>query len=325
MKNEIYFDNAATTRVRKEVFDEMKPFNEERYGNPSSVYKLGRDAKKAITDARENVASVFNCKTDEIYFTGSGTEADNWALIGVCEANAHKGNHIITTKIEHHAILHTCQYLEKRGFEVTYLDVDEFGLIDLEDLRSNIRQTTILISIIFANNEIGTIQPMLEIGKISKKHNILFHTDAVQAVGHLKIDVNELNIDLLSISAHKLHGPKGKGALFIRKGTKINSFIHGGAQERNMRASTENVAGIVGLSTAVKLLDNEREKDVTRITALREKVIEGILSSIPHTTLNGHRTNRLPGNVNISFDFIEGESLLLMLDMRGIYASSGSA
>lgn len=325
MKNNIYFDNSATTFVRKEVFEYMKPFYEGNYGNASSVYELGRLSKKAITEAREKVAKVLNADANEIFFTAGGTESDNWAIRGVCEANLKKGNHIITTCIEHHAVLHTCKYLEKNGFEVTYLSVDKFGLIDLEELKKAIRPTTILITIMFANNEIGTIQPIAEIGKIAKENGVIFHTDAVQAVGSLKVDVNELNIDLLSLSAHKMYGPKGVGALFIRKGVKISPLIHGGAQERNRRAGTENVAGIVGLGEAISLSDIEREETSERLIKLREKVISGIVESIPNVIINGHREKRLPGNVNISFEFIEGESLLLLLDMKGIYASSGSA
>ncbi len=325
VSNKIYFDNSATTPVRKEVFESMKSYFSDFYGNPSSIYEVARETKKAIEDARAKVAKALHTAPNEIYFTGSGTEADNWAIKGIAESYAEKGNHIITCVTEHHAVLHTCQYLEKKGYEVTYLSVDEFGLISLEELENAIRPTTILITIMFANNEIGTIQPVKEIGEIAKKHNVFFHTDAVQAVGNVPIDVKELNIDMLSLSGHKLYGPKGIGVLYIRKGIKIKPFIHGGAQERNRRAGTENVPAIVGLGTAIELAVHEMETVNERIIALREKAIEGILGSISHTRLNGHHEKRLPGNVNISFEFIEGESLLLLLDMHGIFASSGSA
>ncbi len=325
MNNKVYFDNAATTAIRPEVYDAMKPYFENFYGNPSSVYEIGRDSKKAIEEAREKVANLLGASASEIYFTGSGTEADNWAIIGAAQANSNKGNHIITSVIEHHAVLHTCQFLENNGFDVTYLPVDEFGSISIDDLKNAIREDTILISIMFANNEIGTIQPIEQIGKIAKEKNILFHTDAVQAVGHIPINVNDLNIDLLSLTGHKLYAPKGIGALYIRKGTKMRPLIHGGSQERNRRAGTENVPYIVGLGVAIDLIGNEMAEESLRITSLRDKLINGIISEIPHTRLNGHPTNRLPGNANISFDFIEGESLLLLLDMKGIFASSGSA
>ncbi len=325
MEREIYFDNAATTPVRKEVFEVMRPFMEWGFGNPSSVYKIARQAKKSLEEAREKVASALGAEPNEIFFTGCGTESDNWAIKGVAEALSQKGNHIITTQIEHHAVLNTCEYLAEKGFEITYLPVDEFGIISLQDLRNAIKPETILISIMFANNEIGSIQPIGEIGAIAKEHGILFHTDAVQAVGHVPINVKDLNIDLLSLSAHKLHGLKGVGALYIRKGVKISKFMHGGGQERRRRGGTENVAGIVGLGKAIELAIAEMEEDNNRLLFLRNKLIDGVLSSIPYTRLNGHREKRLPGNANMSFEFIEGESLLLMLDMKGIYASSGSA
>ncbi len=321
----IYLDNAATTQVRQEVLDEMLPFFTEFYGNPSSVYELARNTKKYIDISREKIAKTLGADLNEIYFTSGGTEADNWAIRGICEANKTKGNHIITTNIEHHAVLHTCEYLEKNGFEITYLPVDEFGIINLEDLKNAIRPTTILITIMFANNEIGTLQPIEEIGKIASEHKIPFHTDAVQAVGHVPIDVKKMNIDLLSLSGHKIYAPKGIGVLYIKKGIKIKPLIYGGAQERNRRAGTENVAGIIALSKAIELATDEMEIENERILKLRDKLINGILESVPHSRLNGSAEKRLPGNVNISFEFIEGESLLLLLDMQGIFASSGSA
>lgn len=323
--NKIYFDNAATTPVRKEVLDMMLPYFTEYYGNASSVYEIARNSKKAIDEAREKVAKALNAETNEIFFTAGGSESDNWALKGVAEALSDKGNHIITTSIEHHAILHTCEYLQTKGFEVTYLPVDEYGKIRLEDLKAAIRPTTILISIMFANNEIGTIQPIKEIGEIAREKGIYFHTDAVQAVGHVKIDVKDMNIDLLSLSGHKLSGPKGIGCLYIRKGIKIKPLIHGGAQERNRRAGTENVPGIVGLGEAIRLACSELEDTSKKLVYLRDKLIKGILDEIPYARLNGHPVDRLPGNCNISFEFIEGESMLLLLDMKGVYASSGSA
>ena len=316
----IYFDNAATTKPRKEVIDKMLPFITENYGNPSSIYKIARENKTAVDEARDNLAKAINAKANEIYFTAGGSESDNWALKGVADSCSDKGRHIITTAIEHHAILHTCEFLESKGFEVTYLPVDEYGIISIEDLKNAIRDDTILISVMFANNEIGSVQPIKEIGSIAREKGIVFHTDAVQALGHVPIDVEEMNIDLLSASGHKLYGPKGIGMLYIRKGIKIKPLIHGGAQERNRRAGTENVPGIVGFGEAVKL-----EQESKRLAALRDKLIDGILSSIPHSRLNGHPQKRLPGNVNISFEFIEGESMLLLLDMKGICASSGSA
>lgn len=321
----VYLDHAATTAVRKEVLDEMLPCFSQNYGNPSSIYEIAREAKKLVDNARNQVANAINATPKEIYFTAGGSESDNWAIKGIAESYKDKGNHIITSSIEHHAVLHTCEYLEKNGYEVTYLPVDEDGKVSIKDLEAAIKPTTILITIMFANNEIGTLQPVKEIGEIAKKHNIIFHTDAVQALGHVKIDVKEMNIDMLSLSAHKLYGPKGIGALYVRKGIKLKSYIHGGAQERGIRAGTENVAGIVGLGKAVELAVNEMEQENERLITLRDKIIDGILNNIPYTRLNGHRTDRLPGNANISFEFIEGESILLLLDMEGFYASSGSA
>ncbi|WP_250229126.1 cysteine desulfurase NifS [Anaeropeptidivorans aminofermentans] len=325
MKTNIYFDNAATTKVREEVFNEMRPFLESQYGNPSSIYTIARESKISMEKAREQVAKALGAEPMEIYFTGSGTEADNWAIKSIAESKKPKGNHIITTNIEHHAVLHTCEYLEKNGYEVTYLPVNEEGLVTAEQVKDAIKDETILISIMFANNEIGTIMPIKEIGKIAKEKGILLHTDAVQAVGHVPIDVNALNIDLLTLSAHKLYGPKGVGALYARKGIVLRPFIHGGAQERGRRAGTENVAGIVGLGKAIELMGEEMEEEITRLTALRNRAIDGLTSKIPYCRLNGDRDSRLPGNLNLSFEFIEGESMLLLLDMKGIAASSGSA
>ncbi len=321
----IYMDNAATTAMTKEVVEAMLPFMTEKYGNPSSVYSLGSEARVALEEARESIAKHIGADSKEIFFTGCGTESDNWAIKGAAYKLKDKGNHIITSKIEHHAVLHTCQYLEKQGFEVTYLDVDEDGVVDLEQLKNSIKEETILITIMYANNEIGTIQPIKEIGEIAKDKNILFHTDAVQAVGHLNIDVKEENIDMLSLSAHKLHGPKGVGVLYIKKGVRIDNLLEGGAQERRKRAGTENVAGIVGLAKAMDMAYDNLEEKNEKLISLRDKLINEIETRIDHVKLNGHRTKRLPGNVNISFEFIEGESLLLSLDMMGIAASSGSA
>lgn len=325
MKEIIYFDNAATTPIRPEVYAEIKPYIEEFYGNASSIYSIARESKKAIDKAREQVANALSAKPEEIFFTGCGSESDNWVLKGVSNALKDKGNHIITTCIEHHAILHTCEFLEQNGFEVTYLPVDEYGKISIEDLKAAIRPTTILVSVMFANNEIGTIEPIKEIGTICKEKGIYFHTDAVQAVGHVKIDVNDMNIDFLSLSGHKLGAPKGIGALYIRKGCKIKNLIHGGQQERGRRAGTENVIGIVGLGKAIELAMQEMDEVSARLTYLRDKIINSILSKVEYTRLNGHSVDRLPGNVNISFEFIEGESMLLLLDAHGICASSGSA
>lgn len=325
MKTNIYFDNAATTPVRKEVYDEILPYFMQYYGNASSVYTIARESKKALEKAREQVAKALNADIDEIYFTAGGSESDNFALKGIAEAMEKKGKHIITTQIEHHAILHTCEYLQQRGFEITYLPVDEYGKISLEELKNAIRKDTILISVMFANNEIGTIQPIKEIGAIAQEKGVYFHTDAVQAVGHVKIDVKEMNIDLLSLSGHKICAPKGIGAIYIKKGVAINPLIHGGAQEKRRRAGTENIAGIVGLGKAIELANEEIEQNATKVSALRDKLINGILEKIPYSKLNGHPTDRLPGNCNISFEFIEGESMLLLLDSKGIAASSGSA
>ncbi len=323
--NKIYLDHAATTPVRQEVIDAMMPYFTQNFGNPSSVYQMAQINKKAVDEARETIASYIGSTTNEVFFTSGGSEADNWAIKGIAEAYKQKGNHIITTKIEHHAVLHTCEYLEKNGYEVTYLDVDADGMIALDALEAAIKDTTILISVMYANNEIGTIQPIKEIGAIAKAHGVLFHTDAVQAVGHVPIDVKEQNIDLLSLSAHKINGPKGVGALYIRRGLKITNLIHGGAQERGRRAGTENVAGIVGLAKAIELAHEQMDEKIMHLEALRERLIEGVLGAIPYAKLNGHRTKRLPNNVNIGFEFVEGESLLLLLDMHGVAASSGSA
>ena len=321
----IYLDNAATTKTAPEVVEAMLPYFGEAYGNPSAIYSLGSAGKKAVNEARRSIAKLINAGQEEIYFTAGGTEADNWALKAVAESYGEKGRHIITTKIEHHAVLHTCGYLEKKGFEVTYLDVDQDGLVDLEELKAAIRPDTILISVMYANNEIGTIEPIGEIGAIARERGILFHTDAVQAFGQVPLDVEALKVDMLSASAHKVNGPKGVGMLYIRAGLKLRSFIHGGAQERNRRAGTENVPGIVGFGAAaaraMKLMEEKGRKE----RELREYLIRSIEKQIPYCRLNGHRERRLPGNVNFSFQFIEGESLLIMLDMKGICASSGSA
>lgn len=325
MKKIIYLDNAATTPTKSDVLEEMIPYFTEKYGNPSSIYSVARESKSAIEKARDRVAKALNSNADEIFFTGGGSEADNWAIKGIALANRDRGNHIITTKIEHHAVLHTCSYLEKHGFNITYLNVDESGLISIEELKNSITDKTILISVMFANNEIGTIQPISEIGKLCREKGIYFHTDAVQAVGNASINVKEMNIDLLSLSAHKFYGPKGVGALYIRKGVKVHPYIHGGGQERNRRAGTENVPGIVGLGKAIELAQNNLEGHMNKLTLLRNKLINGIMEKIPYTKLNGHPEKRLPGNANICFRFIEGESLLLLLDETGICGSSGSA
>ena len=324
-KKIIYLDNAATTRTAKEVVDAMLPYFTELYGNPSSVYSFSQKSKEAITTARETIAKALGAKTEEIYFTAGGSEADNWALKAAAEAYRAKGNHIITTKIEHHAILHTGEWLEKQGFEVTWLPVDEYGMVRMEDVKRAIRPTTVLISVMFANNEIGTIQPIQKIGELAREHGILFHTDAVQAFGQLPIQVDELHIDMLSSSAHKLNGPKGIGFLYIRKGVKIRSFVHGGAQERKRRAGTENVPGIVGYGAAVARAMRTMEERSKKERELRDYLIDRVLREVPYTRLNGHPTMRLPNNANFSFQFIEGESLLIMLDMDGICGSSGSA
>ncbi len=321
----IYLDNAATTKTAPEVVDAMFPYFSEYYGNASTIYSLGAESKKAMDHARQTIADSLGAKPEEIYFTAGGSESDNWALKATAEAYASKGKHIITTKIEHHAILHTCEYLEKRGFEITYLNVDRDGLISLDELKAAIRPDTILISVMFANNEIGTIEPIAEIGEIAKEHGVLFHTDAVQAYAQVPINVDEMHIDMLSASGHKLNGPKGIGFLYIRKGVKIRSFVHGGAQERSRRAGTENIPGIVGLGAAVeramRIMDSKTRKEIE----LRDYLIGRLENEIPHCWLNGHRTKRLPNNINFSFLFIEGESMLIMLDMKGICASSGSA
>lgn len=320
-----YFDNAATTKISKEVIDSMQPYLNEIYGNASSIYSIGRETKKAIEVAREKVAKAINADSNEIYFSGSGTEADNWAIKGIAFANQHKGKHIITTNIEHHAVLHTCQYLEKFGFETTYVPVKENGIVDVNDIKDAIREDTILISVMFANNEIGTIQPIKEIGELAKEKNIYFHTDAVQTIGNIPVDVKELNVDLLSLSAHKFHGPKGVGALYVRNGVNIDNLLHGGGQEKRRRASTENIAGIVGLGTAIEITTKNIDEKVKYLIKLREKTINGLIENIPDIIVNGDREERLPGNVNVCFKYIEGESILLHLDQYGICASSGSA
>ncbi len=320
-----YFDNAATTKVDERVFEAMKPFLTTDYGNPSSIYSIGRETKKKVEDSRDIVAKCLNAKSNEIYFTSCGSEADNTALKGIAYANKNKGNHIITSKIEHPAILNTCKQLEKEGFEVSYISVDKNGIVDLEELESKIKDTTILISIMYANNEIGTIEPIKEIGQIAKKHNVFFHTDAVQAAGIIKIDVQDLGIDALSLSAHKFHGPKGVGALYVKSGVKFNNLIDGGHQERSKRAGTENVAGIVGLATALDIAYNSIEENTKYLKELRDYYIKNIEEKIKFVKLNGDREKRLPSNANFSFRFIEGESLLLNLDLKGICASSGSA
>ena len=325
MKKTIYLDHAATTATRPEVVEAMLPYFTENFGNPSSIYELGANNKNAITNARDVIAKSLGTNSANIYFTAGGTESDNWALVATAEAYSNKGNHIITSKIEHHAVLHTCEYLEKRGFEVTYIDVDENGIIKLDQLKAAIRPTTILISVMFANNEIGTIQPIKEIGAIAKEHKIFFHTDAVQAYCQIPINVDEYNIDMLSASGHKLGGPKGIGFLYIRKGVKIRSFIHGGGQERRRRAGTENVPGIIGLAKAVEIGMDTMEARKEHELKLRELLISRIYKEIPYVRLNGDHYNRLPNNANFSFQFIEGESLLIMLDMAGICGSSGSA
>lgn len=325
MRQMIYLDNAATTKTRPEVVEAMLPYFTEYYGNPSSIYDFSSKSREAVAHARETIAASLGAKTNEIYFTAGGSESDNWALVATAEAYASKGKHIITSKIEHHAVLHTCEYLEKRGFEVTYLDVDEQGIVKLEELKKAIRPDTILISIMFANNEIGTIEPIRQIGQIAREHGILFHTDAVQAYGHVPISVDEYNIDMLSASAHKLQGPKGIGFLYIRKGVKIRSFIHGGAQERKRRAGTENVPGIVGFGKAAEIAFATMEERTQKERQLRDYLMEKVMEKVPFTRINGSRAERLSNNVNFAFQFIEGESLLIKLDMAGICGSSGSA
>lgn len=325
MEKLIYLDNAATTALKPEVFEAMKPFFLENYSNPNSIYTFAQQSKKAVDEARETIAALIGAKPNEIYFTAGGSESDNWAIKGCAEALASKGKHMITTKIEHHAVLHTCEYLEKKGVEVTYLDVDADGRISLEQLEQAIRPDTFLISIMFANNEIGTIEPVREIGAIAKKHGVLFHTDAVQAFGHVPVQVDELNIDMLSASAHKFHGPKGVGFFYMRNSVKLGAYLHGGAQERSRRAGTSNVPGIVGMAKAAQLAVDGMEEHSKKIAAVRDHLIERVLAEVPFSKLNGHREQRLPNNVNFCFRFIEGESLLIMLDQKGICASSGSA
>ena len=324
-KKMIYLDNAATTRTDPQVVEAMLPYFTEYYGNPSSVYEFSGISKKAVTDAREILAQSIGAKTQEIYFTAGGSESDNWAIKAAAEAFGKKGKHIITSKNEHHAVLHTCEHLEKQGYEVTYLDVDEDGMVKLDELKKAIRPDTILISIMFANNEIGVIEPVKEIGRIARENGIPFHTDAVQAYGHVPINVDEYNIDMMSASAHKINGPKGIGFLYIRTGIKIRSFVHGGAQERKRRAGTENVPGIVGFGKAAEIAMASMEERSRREAELRDYLMEKVLAQVPYTRVNGHRTCRLPNNCNFSFQFIEGESLLIMLDMAGICGSSGSA
>lgn len=325
MSRLVYLDHSATTPVKPEVLQEMLPFFTEAFGNASSIHRFGRPNKAKITEAREALAKTMNAKGEEIFFTAGGTESDNWAIKGVAEAYKQKGNHIITTKIEHHAILHTCEYLEKHGYDVTYLDVDDKGLISIDELNAAITDKTILISVMFINNEIGTEQPISEIGAIARARGILFHTDAVQAYGNVKIDVNAMNIDLLSLSAHKIYGPKGIGLLYIRQGVRMPSFIHGGAQERKRRAGTENVPGIVGFAKAAEMAHDNLDAHILHLKTLRDRLNARVLAEIPYSRLNGHPTHRHPGNSNISFEFIEGEALLLSLDMVGIAGSSGSA
>lgn len=325
MERMIYLDNAATTRVYPEVVEAMTPYFTEYYGNPSAFYSFSNTAQKAVTEAREHAARLIGAKPDEIYFTGGGSESDNWALKATAEAYGKKGKHIITTAIEHHAVLHTCKWLEKNGFEVTYVGVDADGVVRLDELEAAIRPDTILISVMAANNEIGTIQPLKEIGEIAHKHGVLFHTDAVQAFAHIPLNVDEMHIDMLSASGHKIHGPKGIGIMYIRKGVKILSFMHGGAQERRRRAGTHNVPGIVGLGKAIEIAEHTMEEKAEAISGLRDYLIEQVLEKIPYARLNGHRTNRLPNNANFCFRFIEGEGMLILLDQEGICGSSGSA
>ncbi|MFV0465539.1 MAG: cysteine desulfurase NifS [Lachnospiraceae bacterium] len=325
MENVIYLDNAATTQLHPEVFKAMEPYFLESYGNPSSIYKFAQTAKSAIEDARSDLAGIINARPEEIYFTGGGSESDNWAIKMIMDNYAAKGNHFITTKIEHHAVLHTAEYLEKKGYAVTYLDVDENGLVTAEQVEAAIRPDTVLISIMTANNEIGTIEPIKEIGAVARKHNVLFHTDAVQAFAHIALDVVDMNIDLLSASAHKIHGPKGIGFLYVRKGVKIGTLIHGGAQERGRRAGTHNVPGIVGMAAAAVRLNQRMSEDTERLTQLRDYAIHRIETEIPYSLLNGDRVKRLPNNIHFCFRFIEGESMLILLDNTGICGSSGSA
>lgn len=321
----VYLDYSATTPTKQEVVDAMMPYFTEVFGNPSSIHGFGREAKKIVNESRATIASLMNADEKELFFTAGGTESDNWAIKGAAHALKNKGNHIITTNVEHHAVLHTCEKLEKNGFEVTYLEVDADGKISLEDLKAAIKPSTILISIMYVNNEIGTMQPVKEIGAIAKENGILFHTDAVQAFGHFKIDVKELNIDMMSISSHKIYGPKGIGAMYIRKGVRIGNFVDGGAQERKKRAGTENVPGIVGFAKAAEIAYRDLDSHVERLISLRERLRNGIMETIDYAKYNGHPEDRHPGNVHVAFEFIEGEALLLSLDMVGIAGSSGSA
>ncbi len=325
MNKRIYLDNAATTKTRPEVVEAMLPYFPQYYGNPSSVYDFSEPVKEALAQAREIIAGSIGAKAREVYFTGGGSESDNWAIKATADAYQSKGRHIITSKVEHHAVLHTCEYLERQGFEVTYLDVDEYGVVKLDELKKAIRPDTILISIMFANNEVGTIEPIREIGEIAKEHGVLFHTDAVQAYGHLPIHVDDYHIDMMSASGHKVNGPKGVGFLYIRTGVKIRSLIHGGAQERKRRAGTENVPGIVGLGKAAQLAMEDMERRARHESGLRDYLMARVMEEVPYTRVNGHRTSRLPNNVNFAFQFIEGESLLILLDGKGICGSSGSA
>ena len=324
MRN-VYLDYSATTPVKEEVLKEMIPYFTEKFGNPSSLYDKGLEAKDAVNHAREQVAALINAEPREVFFTAGGTEADNWAVFGVCDKLKEKGNHIITTKIEHHAMLHSCAFLEKQGFEVTYLDIDKDGRVDLEQLKNSITDKTILISVMMVNNEIGTVQPIKEIAEIAKAHKIIFHTDAVQALGNVPIDVKELGVDLMSMSSHKIYGPKGEGALFIRKGLKISNYLHGGAQESGRRAGTENLTGIVGFGKAAELAKTNFEEHVKHCSSLRDYLVDRILKEIPDTLLNGTMDGRHPGNANITFKYIEGESILLLLNQFGISVSTGSA
>lgn len=323
--NRIYLDNAATTAMHEQVLEKMLPYFRSHYGNPSSIYATGRDARKAVEEARRKVANAINATPAEVFFTSGGTESDNWAIKGYATAHANRGKHLISTAIEHHAVLNTLEALERDGFEVSFVPVDEHGLVNPEDIQKAIRKDTILISVMAANNEIGTIQPIPEIGRIAREHGIAFHTDAVQAVGAIPVAVDSWQVDLLSLSAHKFHGPKGVGALYVRKGLRLNPLIHGGAQERNRRAGTENLAGIVGLGAAIELATAQLEEKAGQIAALRDDLIDGIMSAVPEVRLNGHPTLRLPNNVNVSVKYVEGEALLLRLDLQGIAASSGSA
>lgn len=321
----IYLDNAATTKVSEGVFAAMKPYFCEQYANPSAIYTFAGKSMKAVDEARKDVAGLIGVQPNEIYFTAGGSESDNWAVKAAADAYKAKGKHIITSAIEHHAVLHACQYLERQGYEVTYVNVDEYGVIKLDELAAAVREDTILITVMAANNEIGTIQPLKEIGEIAKKNGILFHTDAVQAYGHIPLDVDALGIDMLSASGHKLYGPKGIGFLYIRKGVRIGAYVHGGAQERSRRAGTHNTPGIVGMGAAARLAAANLEENMKKETALRDYLIRRVLDEIPYSRLNGHPADRLPGNASFCFRFIEGESLLILLDQKGICASSGSA